>query len=225
MPGASPSTTTTISTSGRRRSDNQLEGEIIGDERIQFQLLNKLGSGGFGTVYRARCLTRQNHTFAIKVVERGTPGTHQYTAHRFESDYHTRLRHHPNIIGYYGHLADASRAYILMDYCPGGDLRHAILKRRIFANNDALVKTLFLQLLDAVQACHDAGIYHRDLKPDNVLIDEEKVKVYLTDFGLATSAPQSMAFGAGTTLYMSPGQSTAFVSGIFMPTVRGYQSV
>lgn len=189
----------------RRRSSNEMEGQIVGDERVKFQLLNKLGSGGFGTVYRARCLSRPNRLFAIKVVDRGTPGSSKYNSHRFESDYHTRLRHHPNVIGYFGHIADASRAYFLMDYCPGGDLRHAICKKRIFAKNDTLVKSLFLQLLDAVQACHDADIYHRDIKPDNILINKEMTQVYLTDFGLSTSAPQSMAFGVGTSLYMSPG--------------------
>ncbi len=203
MPGALQPTVD--NSTERRRSSAQMEGQIVGDELIQFQLLSKLGNGGFGTVYRARCLTRSNRAFAIKVVERGAPGTTQYTSHRFESDYHTRLRHHPNIINYFGHLADASRAYFLMDYCPGGDLHHAICKRRIFAKNDALVKTLFLQLLDAVRECHDADVYHRDIKPDNILINQEMTQLYLTDFGLSTSAPHSMAFGAGTSLYMSPG--------------------
>ena len=94
-----------------------------------------------------------------------------------------------------------------MDFVSGGDLGKAITKKRIFARNDALVKRLFLQLLDAVQTCHNAGIYHCDLKPDNVLINKEMTEVYLTDFGLSTSSPKSRSFGVGTPSYMSPGKN------------------
>lgn len=189
-----------------------MEGLVVGNETIEFQLLNKLGSGGYGTVYRARCLDLQDKLFAIKVVELGVPGTQNYKVRRRELDYHFLLQSHPNIVGFHGHISDDDHTYMIMDYCPGGNLRHAITKKRIFARNDALVKSIFLQLIDAIQACHDAGIYHRDLKPENILINPQMTEVYVTDFGLSTKKLISTAFGAGTTHYMSPGKPNCYRS-------------
>ncbi|KAJ3478869.1 hypothetical protein NLI96_g9456 [Meripilus lineatus] len=163
--------------------------------------MNRLGRGGYGTVYRARCFNTPDREYAIKVVQRGYP---KPDSHRQEVEFHTHLRNHPNIVTFRGHLGDETNAYLIMDFVSGGDLGKAITKKRIFARNDALVKRLFLQLLDAVQACHNAGIYHCDLKPDNVLINKEMNEVYLTDFGLSTSSPKSRYFGVGTASYMSP---------------------
>lgn len=100
--------------------------------------------------------------------------------------------------------------YFVMDYHPGGDLFSAIIDRKSFVDNDAAVKSVFVQLIDAVQACHDAGIAHRDLKPENIMCNEDSSRAYLTDFGLATETGLTNSYGCGSSLYMSPGKPRLF---------------
>lgn len=95
-----------------------------------------------------------------------------------------------------------------MDYCPGGDLFRVIARDRTLAKNDALIKRLFLQIIDAVEACHASSIFHRDLKPDNVLVSEDLSQAYLSDFGLSTKYSVSRSFGVGSHQYMCPGMSS-----------------
>jgi serine/threonine protein kinase len=97
--------------------------------------------------------------------------------------------------------------YVVMEFCPEGDLFSSITDKGHFVGNDPLVKRVFLQLLDAVQFCHSMGIYHRDLKPENVLVTDQGMTVKLADFGLATEDYYTSDFGCGSTFYMSPGKS------------------
>ena len=94
-----------------------------------------------------------------------------------------------------------------MDFCPDGDLFSQILHQRRYLGHDGLIKHVFLQLLDAVGYCHSLGIYHRDLKPDNVLCFNGGLRLALTDFGLATTDRMSDEFRSGSVYHMSPGTS------------------
>ena len=94
-----------------------------------------------------------------------------------------------------------------MDYFPEGDLFTAILTHSLYLARPLLIKSVFLQILDAVISCHDKQIYLRDLKPENVLVADEGARAYLTDFGLATSDELSTEFKTGSVYHMSPGQS------------------
>jgi serine/threonine protein kinase len=67
-----------------------------------------------------------------------------------------------------------------------------------------LVKSIFLQILDALQFCHQQGIYHRDLKPENIMVANGGTTVRLADFGLATTERITSEYGCGSTFYMSP---------------------
>jgi len=80
-------------------------------------------------------------------------------------------------------MDDPECIYILLQYCPDGDLFSNITEMGRFVGNDYLIRVTFLQLLSAVQHCHKLGIYHRDLKPENILLDG--TQVFLADFGLA----------------------------------------
>ena len=95
--------------------------------------------------------------------------------------------------------------YVFMEYCSGGDLFAPIIDRGLYAGDDALVRMVLVQLLDAVQYCHDRGVYHRDIKLDNILTNEDGTEVKIADFGLSTSSPTSESFGCGSLPYMSPG--------------------
>jgi serine/threonine protein kinase len=92
--------------------------------------------------------------------------------------------------------------------CRGGDLFAAITKKHLFHSNGWLIKRAFIQLVDAVQYCHDLGVFHRDIKPENVLCSVDSANVRLADFGLSIRSPVCHDFGCGSSYYMSPGTSS-----------------
>jgi serine/threonine protein kinase len=94
--------------------------------------------------------------------------------------------------------------YVILEYCPEGDLFFNITERGEYVGKDLLSKKVFLQILDAVEHCHSLGIYHRDLKPENILVSDNGETVKLADFGLATNQEHSEDYGCGSTFYMSP---------------------
>lgn len=103
---------------------------------------------------------------------------------------------------------DESSVYIVLDLVRSGDLRKSIYEKRApyYGNND-LVRRVFGQIVDAVGYCHKKGLYHRDLKPDNILASADGKSVWLADFGLATVDKKSTEFRTGTLPYLSPGAS------------------
>ncbi|EUC63763.1 Serine/Threonine kinase catalytic domain protein [Rhizoctonia solani AG-3 Rhs1AP] len=94
--------------------------------------------------------------------------------------------------------------YMVLTYVGGGDLFSMIAERQRYIGDDALVRSVFTQLLDAVQWCHIQGVRHRDLKPENILCEEDGRTVFVSDFGLATADRHSRDFGCGSSYYMSP---------------------
>ena len=97
----------------------------------------------------------------------------------------------PNIVSMLKIVDDAPCTYVILKYCPEGDLLSNITERGRYVNNDVLVRRAFLQILDAVEHCHRLGIFHRDLKPENILVSNNGGNVLLADFGLATEDPIS----------------------------------
>ena len=184
----------------RKRSVSDLACVIIDNGRIQ--LLDCIGRGSFGAVYRARDLTGQiSSLLAVKII----PKDSKLEYHWREVTTLRRAQHHPNIVKMHRWFHDQSCIYIVLDYCPGGDMWRAIKERKVFAGNDVLVKKVFLQVIDGLKWCHSRGVYHRDLKPNNILISQDCMTVWLTDFGLATATRKSFNFHTGTQQYRSPG--------------------
>ncbi|KAI0703701.1 kinase-like protein [Cerioporus squamosus] len=184
------------------------------------QLVEILGYGGYGIVYRAVDTFSSNPTsYAVKCLPHSNKrnATRQRQLHIREITLHQLASGHPNVVTLHRVVEDYQYTFIVMDYCPDGDLFTQILHRRRYLGNNALIKEVFLQLLDAVEYCHSLNIYHRDLKPENILCFEDGLKLAITDFGLATTERMSTEFRTGSVYHMSP----ECQGGYFAPT-RSY---
>ncbi|PKI83258.1 Serine/threonine protein kinase [Malassezia vespertilionis] len=90
------------------------------------------------------------------------------------------------------------------NYADGRPMPESASYRKARMSTDALIKDVFCQIIDAVEHCHNLGIFHRDLKPENILCTDGGCRVQLADFGLATGKRMSSDFGCGSFFYMGP---------------------
>ncbi|KAA1475938.1 kinase-like protein [Dentipellis sp. KUC8613] len=163
-----------------------------------------LGSGTYGLVYRATDLLSPTRAqYAVKCLDKKR-------CLKIGLDYSRELSLHATVNDIDGvikmHRVFESKEFlfIIFDLCTGGDILDGISGINVFWRNDALVKSTMLQLIDALDLCHRRDIYHRDLKPENILMSKDRTKVWLADFGLATTKCVNDEFGCGSRLYMSP---------------------
>ncbi|KIP05659.1 hypothetical protein PHLGIDRAFT_42614, partial [Phlebiopsis gigantea 11061_1 CR5-6] len=187
-----------------------LSARIVNDGR--YQLIQPLGSGTYGVVYKALDLafslssisSKTSPWLAIKVLCKEDMSSSAARRVRREVAFHHTMSRHPNVVSMHDAFEDADYVYIVLDYCPGGDLFGKVVDEKLYFGRDALTKSVFIQILDAVEGCHQKRIYHRDLKPENILVNSDGTKIYLSDFGLSTKTQVSEEFGCGSSYYMSP---------------------
>jgi predicted Ser/Thr protein kinase len=176
----------------------------------QLEILELLGQGGMGAVYKAR-QPGLDRLVALKILPREI-GADPAFAERFTREARALARlSHPNIVAVYdfGRTPDGL-FYFLMEFVDGVNLRQAIRAGSI-SPKDALA--IVPQICDALQFAHDEGIVHRDIKPENVLLDK-RGRVKIADFGLAKllgHAPGDVSLTGtqqvmGTLRYMAPEQ-------------------
>ena len=174
-----------------------------------FELLGELGRGGMADVYHAR----DRHTgadLAVKIIHARTIEDEEALA-RFAREARTTSRlEHPNIVSVLTtrELEDGSLA-LVMPYVPGVTLRD-MLRRRGPLPYDQLQRIL-RDVATALGAAHDAGIVHRDVKPENIFVDARDGRSLLSDFGIARAIDSETAvtktgMAIGTPAYMSPEQ-------------------
>ncbi len=174
-----------------KRYDNTKS--LVGATIHGYQIVSKIGEGGTGTVYQAYqpAIGRE---VAIKVLRQKYADNTEFI-HRFQTEAELVARlEHPHIIPLYDYWYDEDGVYIVMRLLRGGSLRLALEQQGTWP----LARTAYLldQIANALSIAHTVGIIHRDMKPDNILMDEYG-NAYLTDFGLAknlvsgTTAPLS----------------------------------
>lgn len=176
----------------------------------KLELTDILGTGAYGVVYLAVDINT-GIRYAVKCLSKyaadGSPLERRQVAYQQrEISLHYKVSAHPNVITMHKIVDDMDCIYVILEYCPEGDLFLNITERGQYVGKDELSKKIFLQILDAVEHCHSLGIYHRDLKPENILVTDQGNTVKLADFGLATSDDRSEDYGCGSTFYMSPGK-------------------
>ncbi|KAL2868280.1 serine/threonine-protein kinase [Aspergillus lucknowensis] len=169
----------------------------------RLELTSVLGVGAYGVVYTAVDI----HTdvlYAVKALNKAGLDPRQLKFQQREIKLHHMANQHPNVVSLVSIMDSVDCTYVVIEFCPEGDLFSSITDKGHFVGNDPLAKRVFLQILDAVHYCHSLGIYHRDLKPENILVTDQGLTVKLADFGLATTDYLTSDFGCGSTFYMSP---------------------
>src|SRR5882762_10864474 len=183
---------------------NQLQtGDVLGG---RFEILQVLGEGGMGTVYKA--IDRQvDHVVALKLI-RPEMAAHPAILARFKQELLTaRQVNHRNVIRIHDLSEVDGVKFITMEYVEGCDLRKLLLDKGKLPSEQAV--EIVRQVCLALEAAHSAGVIHRDLKPQNIMQDKQG-RILVMDFGLARSLESDgmTQTGAlmGTMEYMSPEQ-------------------
>jgi serine/threonine protein kinase len=175
----------------------------------QLEILELLGHGGMGAVYKAR-QPRLNRLVALKILSPEKQNDPQF-AERFQREARAMAwLSHPNIVTVYDFGEVQGRFYLLMEFVDGLTLRQLYQTRKL-APAEALA--VVPKICEALQYAHDLGVVHRDIKPENILLDKNG-QVKIADFGIAKImelGPGDLALtGAkdvvGTPHYMAPEQ-------------------
>ncbi len=172
----------------------------------RYRIGSRIARGGMASVYEATDL-RLDRTIAVKVMHPGLGDDNEF-AERFVREARAAARlSHPNVVAVYDQGDDDGTVFLAMELIPGHTLRDVIRKESPMSPARALA--VIEPVLSALAAAHRAGLVHRDVKPENVLIaDDGRVKV--ADFGLAkavSSDTQHTATGGvliGTVSYLAP---------------------
>lgn len=153
---------------------------MIGRTLLHYQVLEKLGEGGMGAVYKARD-THLGRFVALKVLHKTPLAAPDQRQRFFNEARAASALNHPNIIHIYDIGNDDGVDFITMEFVSGKTLMELIRKKGL-----SLAKTLkyAIQVADALTKAHAAGIIHRDLKPSNIMVNDDG-SVKLVDFGLA----------------------------------------
>jgi serine/threonine protein kinase len=202
---------------------------VVGQRIGHYEILELIGKGGMGAVYKARD-NMLDRIVAIKML-------HEYSLEDQENveRLHREARaaarlNHLNIVTIYEIGEDDERYYIVMEYVDGIDLKEMIKKSNILPIEQAL--NISIQVCQALDNAHRKGVVHRDIKSTNILVNKEGI-VKVTDFGLAriVDAPTITRAGfiMGTIGYMSPeqvlGKSVDARSDIYSAGIIIYESL
>jgi len=184
-------------------------GTRLGD----YEILEKIGSGGMGTVYKAyeHALKR---VVALKVLHREIASNPSFVKRFHREAVLAANLSHANIVPVFHVDQQASPPYFAMEFIQGISLEDKVEKEGFLQPEEAI--RIILQACDALQHAHRNNIIHRDVKPANILLQNHLQRVRISDFGIAhdltgqiAEVTQTEGLTAGTVAYMSPEQNLA----------------
>jgi serine/threonine protein kinase/Tfp pilus assembly protein PilF len=175
----------------------------------RYQIIEELGRGGMGKVYKATDL-KINEKVALKLIKPEI-ASDKKTLERFSNELRiARKIVHKNVGRMYDINEEKGTHYVTMEYVSGQDLKGLIRQSGNLAINTSI--SIAKQVCDGLSEAHKTGVIHRDLKPSNIMIDKEG-NVRIMDFGIARSLKEKGITGAGVMIgtpdYMSPEQAEA----------------
>ena len=188
---------------------SDLAAHAVAIDRIPgYELLERVGVGATGQVFRAR-QTRLNRTVAIKILNPPRDKSKALIEKLAQEARAVARLNHKNIVQAYDVEATEDLQYFVMEFVQGTTVYEYLAQHKHYREAEAL--KIVIQVAEALEHAHAAGLVHCDIKPRNVLIDQNGV-AKLTDFGIARRLDESNAVAGGgafgTPLYSSPEQFT-----------------
>jgi serine/threonine protein kinase len=192
-----------------QRGERALQDRVIDAIGAQYALEGEIGRGGMSVVYRARDL-RLNRPVAIKVLPPELAHDSAIRA-RFTREAQTAAQlSHAHIVPIYDVGEREGVAYLVMAMLTGGNLATLLAHEPRLPVEEA--RRLLREVADALDYAHQRGVIHRDIKPDNIMLDRESGRALVTDFGIAWAMEAASrltvtGIAVGTPTYMSPEQA------------------
>lgn len=179
--------------------DSELSGGLIGKSFGDYEILEEINRGGMGVVFKARQIGL-NRIVALKLMQGGVLAS-QKAAARFQREAEAVAKlDHPHVIPIYEIGEAAGHCFFSMKYVEGGTLGDSVGK---FVGKPELAAKLMIKLSRAVQFAHEQGVLHRDIKPQNILLDAVD-EPFITDFGLAKSDSEDAQITVSGEVFGSP---------------------
>lgn len=196
-----------LTTSQAKRSLQEMS-DLVKHQIPGYQLLEKLGQGAMGTVFKARQLS-MNRAVAVKVLSPKLAANPSYIE-RFTREAHVAAKlSHNNIVQAIDVGSAGKIQYFVMEYVSGTTIQQELDKGKVYDEREAV--NIVLQVARALQHAHKRGLIHRDIKPANVILTKDRV-AKLADLGLArqtrdrAQAEAEKGLAVGTPFYISPEQ-------------------
>lgn len=202
---------TNLQNSASSANSNQRDFQILDAENDKkltlesFEIIEKLGKGSFGSVFLVRKKDDpEKKNYAMKVLEKDKVLAQNLIRYAKTERNVLCLAKHQFIVGLEFAFQTTSRLYLIMEYCPGGDMGQALAKHRRFELD--LARIYAAEIVLAIEYLHKNEIIFRDLKPDNVVFDEDG-HALLTDFGLSKTGMGASSVSnsfCGSVAYLAP---------------------